>query len=116
MGVWVAMDPLNLQRLIEALAKYGFRRESLSPELFTGKESVFRMGIPSNRLEILTQPSGVDFQDCYSRREMKEIEGIPVQVIAYSDLVRNKRASNREKDLRDVAMLEERRKMDKLET
>ena len=110
MDVWVAMDAGNLARLIEALVKFGFRRESLSPEVFTGRQSVFRMGFPPNRLEILTQPSGVEFQDCYSRRKVMEIDGVLVPVISYDDLLRNKRASNREKDLRDVAILEERHK------
>ena len=38
------------------------------------------------------------------------IDGIETPIIAYEDLLPNKRASNREKYLRDVAMLEQRRK------
>gem|GEM_PF-6515624 len=66
--------------------------------------------VTPSRLEILTQPYGIDFQDCYSRRQKMMIDGIETPIIAYEDLLRNKRASNREKYLRDVAMLEQRRK------
>src|SRR5215210_4907815 len=59
MDVWVSIAPENLDRLIEALVKFGFSRAALSPKLFQGEKSVFRMGIPPNRLEILTNISGI---------------------------------------------------------
>ena len=109
MDVWIAMDHGNLVRLIEALVKFGFSRESLNPELFTREESVFRMGVPPTRLEILTRISGVDFAECYARREIIEYEGLRLSVISYGDLKRNKQASGRPRDIADLNMLDKRK-------
>src|SRR2546430_11873150 len=62
MDVWVATDPQNLDRLIHALVRFGFSRTSLNREIFTGPQTVFRMGMPPNRLEILTRIFGVELR------------------------------------------------------
>jgi hypothetical protein len=49
--------------------------------------------------------SGVTFNDCYSRREIFEIDGIPVNFIGLKDLKTNKKASGRHKDLDDLQNL-----------
>jgi len=110
MDIWVSIAPENLDRLIEALVKFGFSRASLSPKLFQGEKSVFRMGIPPNRLEILTGISGVTFADCYARRQIMEIEGLPVAVIDYADLKKNKSSTGRLKDSADIQAIETFRK------
>jgi len=47
----------------------------------------------------------VDFAECYSRREVIEIDGIPVNFISLEDLKENKQASARHKDLDDLEHL-----------
>ena len=42
----------------------------------------------------------------YARSETVEIEGIPVHVLSIPDLIINKRATGRTKDLADAEMLE----------
>lgn len=107
--IWVAVDPANETRLIEVLVKFGFSRESLRRPLFAGEKTVLRMGVPPNRLELLSRIAGVEFADCYARRRTMDIEGIPVSVIDYEDLLRNKRAAGRASDQADVETLERRR-------
>jgi hypothetical protein len=69
-------------------------------------DQIIRMGVPPLRLEILTSISGVDFEECYARRELADVEGILVPVIRLEDLKRNKRASGRFKDLADLEELQ----------
>ena len=64
------------------------------------------MGVPPLRLEILTSISGVEFDDCYARRQLVDVDGCSVPVIHLDDLKRNKRASGRAKDLADLEELE----------
>ena len=66
---------------------------------------VVRMGVPPLRLEILMSISGVTFEDCYDRRLTDDIDGVPVRVIHLEDLLTNKIASGRHKDLDDVSNL-----------
>ena len=61
-----------------------------------------RMGQAPVRIEISTRISGVDFEECYSRRQIGEIDGVKIPVIDLPDLLRNKRASGRPKDLADL--------------
>jgi len=64
------------------------------------------MGVPPLRLIILTSISGVEFEECYARRDLAEVNGIVVPVIRLDDLRRNKRASGRLKDLADLEELQ----------
>ena len=45
---------------------------------------------------------GVTFDECYANRIKKEIDEIEIDFIGYDDLIKNKRASGREKDINDI--------------
>ena len=63
------------------------------------------MGAPPIRIEILTSISGVEFDACYTEKEMIRIEEIVVPVISLARLRQNKAASGRAKDLADLENL-----------
>ena len=105
MDVWVAISPANAQKTTRALREFGFDVPQLSPELFLSPDKVIRMGVPPVRIEVLTTISGVSFDECFGRRSVAEIDGIPVNLISLDDLKRNKRASGRLKDLADLDYL-----------
>ncbi|MEJ2657676.1 MAG: hypothetical protein P8012_10860 [Desulfobacterales bacterium] len=69
------------------------------------KDKVIRMGVPPVRIEVITGASGVNFSECYSRREVIEIDGIRVNFICLEDLKINKKAFARHKDLEDLEHL-----------
>ncbi len=98
----------NARRLMTALAGFGFGETQLKTELFTEPDSVVRMGIEPIKIEILNYLKGVDFEDAYSRRQSVQVEDINVDLISLSDLLSNKRAVGRLKDLLDVEELERR--------
>ena len=56
-------------------------------------------------IEILSEISGVKFQECVKRKKQVIISGIVVPLINIKDLEKNKRASNRYKDLDDLENL-----------
>jgi len=68
--------------------------------------TIFQMGQPPERIDILQQVSGLDFDNAWEHR----IEGFidadtPALVISKEDLIRNKLASGRDQDLLDVKRL-----------
>jgi len=65
-----------------------------------------RLGVPPLRIEIITNVSGVEFDDCYPSRVTDEMDGVAVNVIDLEHLKRNKRAAGRHKDLDDLEHLE----------
>jgi Nucleotidyl transferase of unknown function (DUF2204) len=105
LDIWIANHDENATRLVEALRQFGFDVPELNKSLFQKPKHVVRMGVPPVRLKILSSIDGVDFQDCYPRREIAEIDGVEVDVISLADLKTNKRASGRHQDLTDLEKL-----------
>jgi len=105
MDVWVAMHQRNAERLVEAIAGFGFRVSELSPGLFLKKDQHVRMGIPPLRIDVLTRISGIRFEECYPQRTRAAIEDVTVDVISLEHLKKNKKASGRHKDLDDLEHL-----------
>ena len=87
------------------LREFGMPEELITDELFLDRDKVVRMGVPPVRIEVITGASGVKFSECYSRREVIEIDGVPVNFISLEDLKINKKASGRHKDLEDLEHL-----------
>ena len=105
LDIWVANHDENATRLVDALHQFGFDVPELNKSLFQEPNHVVRMGVPPVRLEVLSSIDGVNFQDCYPRREIAVIDGIEVDVISLVDLKKNKRASGRHQDLTDLEKL-----------
>ncbi len=102
LDVWVATTPANASRLEAALRDFGFPVSHLADDFAKEPERVLRMGMPPVRLEILTNISGVKFDECYARRVTDTFEGVAVNLISVADLRANKQAAKRKKDLADL--------------
>ncbi|WP_325309166.1 DUF6036 family nucleotidyltransferase [Longimicrobium sp.] len=105
LDVWVAIDPQNAQRIVDALRDFGFDTPELSPALFLQDGKMVRMGNVPLRIEVLTVISGVEFDECYAGRVEDELDGVKVSLISLRDLKTNKKASGRNKDLADLENL-----------
>ncbi|HEX6750326.1 MAG TPA: nucleotidyltransferase [Longimicrobium sp.] len=102
LDVWIAVDPENAARTVEAIREFGFDTPQLSVGFFLEDRSMVRMGEPPLRIEVLTVVSGIEFDEAYSERESVILDGEEVSLISLRDLLRNKRASGRPKDLADL--------------
>lgn len=105
LDVWIRVSPENARRVVDALFEFGFESPELTPELFLKIPGIVRMGVPPVRIEILTEISGVKFDDCYSRRIVDRLGTTEVDIIGFEDLRLNKKASGRFKDLDDLENL-----------
>jgi predicted nucleotidyltransferase len=105
MDIWVDIHPENANKLVKVLKEFGFDLPELSPQLFLQKNQVIRMGVPPVKLEITTSISGVEFEACYKKRVVAELDGVEVNLIGLNDLKINKKASGRSKDIADLENL-----------
>ena len=64
-----------------------------------------QLGQPPNRIDLVTSISGVDFDAAWSSRVETVLDDQPVTLLGWEHLLRNKRASGRQKDLADVEKL-----------
>lgn len=104
--IWVRPDAANAALTLEALRDFGAPVGGLTEAELATPGIVFQMGLPPRRIDILTQISGVDFATAYAHRFEIELEGLTISVLGRAELLINKRASGRPKDLADVAWLE----------
>ena len=100
LDIVVARDPANIELCVEALREFGF--ETVSTESFAKPKSVVRMGVEPVKIEILTYLEGVDFDEAYERRETRTAQDVTFDIISLADLLSNKKAVGRDKDLLDV--------------
>lgn len=105
MDVWIAIHPLNANKIVTVLKEFGFDVPELSVALFLKKDQIVRMGLPPIRIEITTSISGVDFQECFAERVEDTLDGVTVNLISLHHLKKNKKASGRYKDLNDLENL-----------
>jgi len=103
--VWIERSEENARSIVAMLEEFGFADAGLNAEWFLQENKNFRMGVPPNRIELLTGISGVEFSECRDRGIPAEIDGVPVVVIGLDDLKTNKAASGRHKDLEDLRNL-----------
>jgi hypothetical protein len=103
--LWIAISPENAQRVAGALRSFGFSPTSASPEVFLKRGVVHAFGREPLRVDILSTPSGVEFDSCWERRVQGDLDGVGVPVISLSDLLANKTASGRPRDVADTEEL-----------
>lgn len=102
--VWAT--PENAANLVGALARFGAPLDGISESDFSTPGIVFQIGNSPRRIDILTNISGIEFEQAYANRKNVFLEGLEIPVISVSDLIANKRATGRTQDLADVEKLE----------
>jgi len=105
MDIWVKPEQVNAEKVMAVLEAFGFGELDLSTDDFTKLGNVIQLGYPPLRIDLLTQPDGVDFSNSYSQRLDVEYGGLTVHVISLEDFKKNKAASGRPKDLEDLRNL-----------
>jgi hypothetical protein len=110
LDVWIEPTPANAARTWQALAQFGAPLTSLgiTPADFDHPGPIVQLGLPPNRIDVLTAISGVsDFAAAWAGRQVVEVQGRFVPFLGRAELVVNKRASGRRKDLADLEALGE---------
>ena len=103
---WVHSTKENASRVWEAITSFGAPTSQLKVEDFTTPDVVYQIGVAPQRIDILTSISGVEFEAAWDNRLIAELDGIVTSVIGRRELLQNKIATGRPKDLLDVKFLE----------
>ncbi len=101
----------NAGRLYAALGEFwgsdvpgvASARELLEPGI------IIQFGVPPHRIDLLNRIDGVSFEECWEPRTDVEVSAgvrhFPVHYIGREQLIRNKEAARRDKDLDDLRFL-----------
>ncbi len=105
--VWVKPDADNAAAVLRALERFGAPLHDLSQQDLEDDETVFQIGVAPRRVDIMTGVSGLDFDAAFDNSVEVRIDDMALRIPSIADLIRNKRASGRTRDLADAEALEE---------
>jgi hypothetical protein len=105
LDLWERGTPENARKVLAALKSFGVPLFNLSVKDLSTPDIVFQIGVAPLRIDILTSITGVEFEGAWARRKELELGGVRFGVLSREDLIQNKRATGRPKDLLDVESL-----------
>jgi hypothetical protein len=106
MDIWVELTRENAARIVKALDQFGFSSLGLKESDFLVEDQIIQLGYPPVRIDILTTLTGVEFTQCYKKRQPVDVEGVKFNFIDLDDLRKNKKATGHLQDLADLEKLE----------
>lgn len=104
--LWIRVSNENADRAWRALKIFGAPLFDLKKADLLTPGIVFQMGIPPNRIDIINQITGVDFDEAWTLRTHVEYENLRIPLIGKAQLLENKRKMDRPKDRADIVWLE----------
>jgi hypothetical protein len=104
--LWVQPEQSNAQTVLQALLEFGAPLAELTVDDLSRKETVFQIGLPPLRIDIITAIDGVEFAEAWPDRLETLFGGVPAFVISRQHLIANKKTTARLQDLADVQQLE----------
>ncbi len=102
---FVAVNEENSLKILRVFEKFGFGDIGIVREDFLKHDHVVEIGREPRKIQVLTGIDGVEYEECLPQKVEIRIDGQIVKFIGRADLLRNKAASGRAKDLIDLAEL-----------
>lgn len=107
LDVWIEAGRDNAGRVWRALAAFGapLAAFSATAQDLAREGVVVQLGVPPRRIDLLTSIDGLAFDAAWRNRFAATVADRSLFFLSYDDLIRNKRATARPKDLLDIELL-----------
>ena len=102
LDIWVDATPQNAPRVMQALASFGAPLAEIAEADFARPGVVYQIGVPPGRIDLLTELTGLTFEQAWPDRIQRPFGELEVDFIDRASFMRNKRATGRLKDLSDI--------------
>jgi hypothetical protein len=106
LDIWFNPEPENVKKLLNVLDAFGFSSLRIQKEDLIKPGNIIQLGYPPIRIDLLNDIDGVDFSSGFSRREISTSGDLWVNFISLQDLLVNKKATGRHRDLDDLQNLQ----------
>ena len=107
LDILVRPEGENARKILKSLADFGFGSLKLGEKDFTQSGNVIQLGHPPVRIDIITSLTGVSWEEIESGKEPGTLGSVEVFYIGKKELIQNKRALGRKKDMADIEALDE---------
>lgn len=105
MDIWINISEDNASKMVVVLKEFGFGSLKFSESDFLKENIINQIGYPPLRIDILTSVDGIGFEEAYRYKQKIQIDELEVPFIGLNQLIQNKEASGRKKDLADIDSL-----------
>ena len=102
---WIWANPDNADRVLKSIQDFGFGMLGLKKEDLLIESNVIQLGHEPNRIDLIMDLEGLDFETCFAQRQDSEFEQLSIHFLNLDDLVKNKLSSKRLKDKVDAQTL-----------
>ena len=106
LDLWIRADAANAEVTYRAFGEFGAPLQNVKVEDFEAEGYWYSFGNPPLRVDILMSVTGVAFEHAWRNRTEIVLDGTIVPLISIDDLLANKRAVGRARDLADLEDLE----------
>jgi len=103
--IFVERTRENAKQIISAIADFWGEESELKVDDLLEKDKIIQLGYAPIRIDIVTSIEGVEFAQAWKNRVKAAYGDIEVFFISLDDLINNKRASGRERDMLDAKYL-----------
>ena len=103
---WIMANPENARAVVRAIRAFGAPLMNLAESDFHKPGMVFQIGAAPQRIDIISAVDGLDYTEASQRAVKMNVDGLAIKVISLDDLIANKRAAGRQKDIADALALE----------
>ena len=67
--IWIEISEDNARKIITALTQFGFGSLGLTSDDFQTPNQIIQLGYPPNRIDLITNPNGIDFEPTFRKRK-----------------------------------------------
>ena len=104
---WIDIDRENAKKVLQVLDDFGFGNLGISIEDLMTAEKILQLGVEPLRIDLLTSVDGLHFDQAYKVKVRGNYFDVTADIISLDDLIKNKKASGRKKDLHDLDWIEQ---------
>ena len=105
LDLFYKMDLENVYAILRSIHEFGLGSVGIKVVDLMEQGAINQLGVAPVRIDLVNEIDGVEFDRCYENRMVKEVYGLQVNFLSYDDLIANKKASGRNKDLNDIENL-----------
>lgn len=103
--LWVRPTEANAARMWRALERFRAPLSKMRISDFAEPEVLYQIGVPPNRIDIMTSVTGLEFEPAWENRVMATFGDVVAPVLGLNDMRAAKLAAGRLKDLADLEEL-----------
>ena len=107
LDILVKPESPNGANILQALKEFGFGSLDLSKDDFREKGRVIQLGFPPIRIDIMTSITGISWEEAFDGSIEGGFGDLKVRYLGLKELISNKRALGRKKDLADLEAIGE---------